>query len=485
MPVDVFQLVEAMVISFILIATVIFFAHFISRYGRTHAKARSASRLWPPEDSTDALKHFILLRVLLDDNDHASLSAFQFLCWTLLISFFSITLWILYLMNPAGDAAGIVETTVAMTPAAEEIAEAAVDSVSSLPTNLFALMGISVAIPIASQGISAYKRVKPRDEGETYFEPDYASMLEENGRPSLLRVQLFLWTFAALAIYAGTFIASAFSTGPDNLLVKGMPDINPTLLFLMGLSATGYLGNQAYSGKVEKSEETGTVQPVMAVKTPDSGTAAVRVSPSIREVIPKDVEPMGIVTLLGTGFGVQQDTIMIDEERISSSTIRRWEETRIEFSLPKTVSSGSHNLRIMARGETVNWQISVVGDPQRIRGIIEIDADIIQEIWIDDPYNQGYRIPPIGHFIPDKRYHFFFEFDVPPGTPSWGRIQFRASFFIDGVNSATSSFMPGAMNGRNYGNFNYVFQEEGKHHIEIRGVNTKTMDIEVKKPLIQ
>ncbi len=38
MPVDVFQLVEAMVISFILIATVIFFAHFISRYGRTHAK---------------------------------------------------------------------------------------------------------------------------------------------------------------------------------------------------------------------------------------------------------------------------------------------------------------------------------------------------------------------------------------------------------------------------------------------------------------
>ena len=45
--------------------------------------------------------------------------------------------------------------------------------------------------------------------------------------------------------------------------------------------------------------------------------------------------------------------------------------------------------------------------------------------------------------------------------------------------------MPGAMNGRNYGNFNYVFPEEGKHHIEIRGINAKTMDLEVKKPLIQ
>ncbi len=97
-----------------------------------------------------------------------------------------------------------------MTPAAEEIAEAAVDSVSSLPTNLFALMGISVAIPIASQGISAYKRVKPRDEGETYFEPDYASMLGGERQTQSPACPIVLWTFAALAIYAGTFIHLSF-----------------------------------------------------------------------------------------------------------------------------------------------------------------------------------------------------------------------------------------------------------------------------------
>jgi hypothetical protein len=120
--------------------------------------------------------------------------------------------------------------------------------------------------------------------------------------------------------------------------------------------------------------------------------------------------------------------------------------------------------------------------PLGTRGLNEIDANIIDDIWIDDPSQKGYKLPPIGHFIPDKRYYFFFEFEVPPGTPPWGRIQFRAKFFLDGVHVATRSFLPGTMNGQNYGNFDYVFPTEGKHHIEIKGFNSKSMDIEVKKP---
>ena len=68
-------------------------------------------------------------------------------------------------------------------------------------SSLMTLMGISVVVPIASKGISEYKKLKPRNYSETYTEPDYASMLEEKGQPSLLRVQMFLWTLAALAIY--------------------------------------------------------------------------------------------------------------------------------------------------------------------------------------------------------------------------------------------------------------------------------------------
>lgn len=49
----------------------------------------------------------------------------------------------------------------------------------------------------------------------------------------------------------------------------------------------------------------------------------------------------------------------------------------------------------------------------------------------------------------------------------------------------TRSFLPGAGSGKNYGNINYVFPAEGKHHIEISGINAKSMDIEVKKPPVQ
>jgi hypothetical protein len=456
MAVDPFQLSFAMVLSFILIVIIVACANYIYYFGRQRALQRAASQPFRLEDIIVPPKHFILLRVLLDKNEHASLSTFQFLAWTLVISFLYVTLWFLWLFN---------------------------DSIMALTTispSLMALMGISVAMPIASQGIAAYKRLKPRQVGETYLEPDYASMLEENGRPSLLRLQMFLWTLAAIAIFFGVFFTSAFS--PDTTpLTLGLPEIDPTLLFLMGLSATGYLGNQAYSGKVEKAEKPATLlQPALPAETV-SGTAPVRLPPAIREIIPRDVEPKGIVTLLGSGFGVRQDTIMIGEDRVPSSAIRRWEDTRIEFTLPETASPGSHNLRIISGGESVKGQISVSG-PVWTRGLNEIDADILGDIWIDDPSQKGYRLPPIGHFIPDKRYYFFFEFDVPPGTPPWGRIQFRAKFFLDGVLVATRSFLPGTLNGQNYGNFDYVFTAEGKHHIEIMGSNSKSMDIEVKKP---
>ena len=70
---------------------------------------------------------------------------------------------------------------------------------------------------------------------------------------------------------------------------------------------------------------------------------------------------------------------------------------------------------------------------------------------------------------------------MPPGTPQWGGPQFRADFLVDGALIDTHRYLPGAQNGNNYGNFDYAFPTEGKHHIEIRGVNSKSMDIEVKK----
>jgi len=436
--------------SFILIAVIIACANFISYFGRERAKERAISKSSRYEDFIVPLQHFILLRMLLDKREHASLSSFQFLCWTLLISFLYISLWFLQLLN---------EGTGAPPP---------------IPESVLALMGISVAIPIASQGISSYKDHKPREKGETYVRPDYASMLEEEGRPSLLRFQMFLWTLASLVIYTGLFFVSVNSV-PDipTLIGLGLPDINTTLLFLMGISAAGYLGNQAYSGKIERTEEP--AQPQSDIP----GTASAPNSPFIREII---VDTNGLVTVLGSGFGLRKETIIIDENRVPDEAIVRWEAMRIDFTMPETVTRGTrHSLRVVVSGETASGQIPVSGRPGTARSR-EIDATITGDLWIDSPNERGYSLPPIGYFIPEKRYYFCFEFDVPPGTPQWGGPQFRAQFFIDGTLIDTRSFLPGAGSGKNYGTFDFVFTDEGKHHIEIRGTNVKSLDVEVKRP---
>lgn len=447
MAVDPYDLAIAMVYSLILLAIIIGCANLIYWFGKKQAMKRSEEKVPGWEEYIVPPKQFILLRVLLDEKGHASLSLFQFLLWTLLISFLYITLWFLQL------GAGSTQAPTTIQP------------------ELMLLMGISVAVPIANKGILEYKKFKERDEREIYEEPRYSSMLEEQGRPSLLRLQMFLWTLAALVIYFWLFLTSLSTAAAG--AVPGLPDIDPTLLFLMGISQAGYLGGQAYSGNVLKEGEPENK------KTADiAGTAIVRPSPVIREVI---VDATGLVTVLGSGFGTQKETIMIDEDRVPDDAIMRWEDLRIDFTMPQTVSRGTkHSLRVVIGGETANGQVPVTGQSRGGR-FADIDATIIGNLWIDSPNERGYSVPPSGFFIPEKRYFFCFEFDVPPGTPQWGGPQFRADFLVDGALIDTHRYLPGAQNGNNYGNFDYAFTAEGKHHIEIRGINSKRMDIEVKK----
>lgn len=316
------QLAIAMGLSFILIAVIIACANFIQWFGREQAIKRAASQPLTLEDVIVPPKHFILLRVLLDKDEHASLSTFQFLMWTLLIAFLYISLWFLQLHGGSTEA----------PPA--------------IPDNLMALMGISVAVPIASKGIAEYKKLKLRPEGVTYTEPRYASMLEEDGQPSLLRLQMFLWTIAALVIYFAQFLVAASKLEPNAVL--GLQQADPTLLFLMGLSQTGDLGSKAYSGTVKKTEPDVNKPAVAPPATADPGTA--RNILAIRETIPRTARPKELVTLLGSGFGIQKDTIMLGQERVPPESIGRWEDTRIEFTIPDTITPGNQNLRVIAAG---------------------------------------------------------------------------------------------------------------------------------------
>lgn len=451
------QLILAMVLAFILLAIIIICANLIHWYGRQQATGKAASQKAHPNNLIVPPDQFILLRVLLDENGHASLSMFQFLMWTLLISFLYIALWFLQVLNGS---------TTAPPP---------------IDSSLMTLMGISVAVPIASKGIADYKKLKPRSDGESYAEPDYASMLEENGQPSLLRVQMFLWTLAALAIFFGQFLASAFASGASAGSF-GLPAVDPTLLFLIGVSQTGYLGSKAYSGTVSKNTQQAT-----ASVTPSKTTVANGVPASqplaIREIIPRSAQVKDQVMLLGTGFGTTADTLMLGQGQVPAADIKRWEDTRIDFVIPDGIQAGTVPIRIVAGGNTVGEQI-IITAPAWAQKIKDIDATILGKIWIDDMYNKGDQVPqPLGYFLPGTKYFFFYEFDVPAGTPQWGLTQFKTSFYVDGVKVKDLSVLPGYLNGNNYGVFEYSFDAEKTYHIEIRGSNTVSMDAVVKRKI--
>jgi hypothetical protein len=453
------QMLVAMVLAFILLVLIIACANVIHWYGRQRTKSKASPQKAGPEDFVVPPDQFILLRVLADKDGHASLSTLQFLLWTLLIAFLYITLWFLQLLSGSTTAPPAIDPS------------------------LMALLGISLAVPITSKGISEYKRLKPRNEGETYREPDYGSMLEENGQPSLLRVQMFLWTIAALVIFTGQFLVAAFAPAAG-IGSFGLPAIDPTLLFLMGLSQTGYLGNKAYSGTVTTNGKSTTPassqRPPMSSSTTTPPATPVKQPLAIREVIPRSVQAKDPVTLLGSGFGMQKDTLTLGQTQIPETSITRWEDTRIDFVIPASVPAGACPIRVIAGGNAVGEQITVTA-PTWAQDLNEIDAEIKGDIWIDDPSQRNYRCPPIGYFLPGKRYHFFYEFEVTPGTPAWGLTQFRASFYVDGVKIRNLSVLPGYINGQNYGVFDYVFEAEKTYRIEIRGCNTAGMDVPVKR----
>jgi hypothetical protein len=454
MATDMGPLWIAMGLSLILIAVIIIIAAFIHYFGRKAAIERQKKQ-FTMQDLVIPPKDFILVRILLDKDDHASLSAFQLLAWTLLIAFLYIALWFFNLRS------GIT------TPP------------QPIPEGLMALMGISVGVPLVNKVIMDYKENKARPEGEEYNEPVYASMLEENGKPSLLRLQMFLWTIASLVIYFWYFITMAMAVADVSTLA--LPPVDDSLLFLMGLSQTGYLGSKAFAGTV-----TGTEKKTAAVATttaaPAAPAAPARQPLSLREIVPRAVKSGGLVTLLGTGFGTKPDTLSAGAVTVPQENVRRWDDTRIEFTLPGSVAAGKTELRIIAGGNSVSDTITV-GDPDWVNHAREeVPADITGPMWIDDPNMRYYRVPPIGHFIPKKRYYFFFEYEVPPGTPSWGRTQFAARLYInDKAVGDKKSFLPGYMNGKNYGVFDHTFDDPGKFTIEIRGNNAVKMDIEVKE----
>ena len=195
------------------------------------------------------------LEILRDSDGYGSLTNFQFLVWTA-VFLFSIV-WV-YTVRIQGGV---------LTPAI------------GIPSNALALMGVNTASAITSKAITANKENKSKAKAEAKKKPEpsvatehannpspnpntsggqdkpslWTMFNEDDGRPTLARVQMFIWTLVSVAIYIAILVAmlvgpflNSHAFAATSFCALSIPDVDPTLVTLMGLSHAAFLGRKYY-----------------------------------------------------------------------------------------------------------------------------------------------------------------------------------------------------------------------------------------------
>jgi hypothetical protein len=238
----------------------------------------------------DAEQYSKLSDIIRTEDWDPSLSIFQFLLWTIVVLF---AFFAVYLIRIFGGVS---------TPPQE------------VPINLLALMGISVGVPIASNVVSSVRYSSPRlstkrPDNKTTFMPPYSDMLKEYGKPTLSRFQMFGWTWIGIGVYLFVFFSKTIES---MILVQNLilPDIDPTLVVLMGLSQTAFLGGKTVASRTE-----------------------------ISQVFPHEGQIDTPVQIFGSNFGSNRDTIWFGDIPIRGNDIKTWTDDRIDFVVPKVIQA--------------------------------------------------------------------------------------------------------------------------------------------------
>lgn len=246
--------------------------------------------------------------LILDDSWKPSLAIFQFFVWTLIISFS-------YLFNE------LLRLKAGVTTFPE-----------SPPSNLLLLMGISVVVPLASEKIAPVLLPNQRPAPRPPAIPPWETMFMQDGKLTLSRFQMFLWTCIAVLLYIFLLFNTVLVQAKD-VTGLGLPDIDVTLVVLMGISQGAYLGNKLV---LQSSAGAGS-----GAGASPAGSAGAAPSVAITAIQPDAIRPGQEISIFGTGFGNTKDTVWFNNDRLPAGAIVNWTETRIDLRLPDAPLSGS------------------------------------------------------------------------------------------------------------------------------------------------
>lgn len=152
----------------------------------------------------------------------ASTSKLQWLLWLVVILFGYASLWVL--RAEQGD----------------------LSALNNIPVNILTVLGFSTVTMAAAKGIKVgqvqagrQQAVNPVTAG-----PDRAKtggiFQDDGGNPELAKIQMLAFTIVAIGIFLATVIHQIVT----NDIAAGLPDIDASLMVLMGISSGGYLGKK-------------------------------------------------------------------------------------------------------------------------------------------------------------------------------------------------------------------------------------------------
>ncbi len=216
----------------------------------------------------------------------ASTSKLQWLLWIVVILFSYTALWVLRAEQGHYSAIGQV------------------------PVNVLTVLGFSTGTAAAAKGItSAYvqgnrvSKPTPPAGGTAPTGPKAGILNDDTGAPELAKIQVMGFTLVAIGIYLATVSHQIVS----HAAITSLPDIDTSLLVLMGISQGGYLGKKLVTFG----------------------------SPALYATDPPTAAPGTSVTLKGASLGASPAGSLLTLNG-AQIPFTRWSDSTIVFDVPGT-----------------------------------------------------------------------------------------------------------------------------------------------------
>jgi hypothetical protein len=203
-------------------------------------------------------------------------------------------------------------------------------ALNEIPVNILTVLGFSTGTAAAAKGItSGYVQTGRVQKPSAATQPNAKAedtggiFQDDTGTPELAKIQMMGFTFIAIGIFLITTIHQIVS----NDVTAGLPNIDSSLMVLMGISQGGYLGKKLVTSNP------------LTLYAPNPPKAA----------------PSAAITLPGANLGTTTGQLTLDGTPIETTS---WEASSIGFDVPPRKPADNSDWPATS---TVQLAVSVMG----------------------------------------------------------------------------------------------------------------------------